>query len=117
MSVAITIDGRVLGRTATKAWVTEAPAARRDPVWDRWQGGGLVWLAVPASGDAGAAAIRAALKPLGGHATLVRAPDAVRAAVDVFQPLAEPLMRVTAGIKKSFDPAGIFEPGRIYAGI
>ncbi len=80
-------------------------------------GGGLVWLAVPAYGDAGAAAIRAALKPLGGHATLVRASDAIRAAVDVFQPLAEPLMRVTAGIKKSFDPAGIFEPGRIYAGI
>ena len=80
-------------------------------------GGGLVWLAVPAYGVARAAAIRAALKPLGGHATLVRASDAIRAAVDVFQPLAEPLMRVTAGIKKSFDPAGIFEPGRIYAGI
>jgi glycolate oxidase FAD binding subunit len=89
------------------------PAARCFYDW----GGGLVWLAVPAYGDAGAAAIRAALKPLGGHATLVRASDAIRAAVDVFQPLAEPLMRVTAGIKKSFDPAGIFEPGRIYAGI
>ncbi|CAH1653646.1 Glycolate dehydrogenase, FAD-binding subunit GlcE [Hyphomicrobiales bacterium] len=89
------------------------PGAR----WFYDWGGGLVWLAVPAEGDAGAAAVRAALKPLGGHATLVRAPDAVRAAVDVFQPLAEPLMRVTAGIKASFDPAGIFEPGRMYAGI
>ena len=89
------------------------PGAR----WFYDWGGGLVWLAAPADGDAGAAAIRVALKPLGGHATLVRAPDAVRAATDVFQPLAEPLMRVTAGIKKSFDPAGIFEPGRMYAGI
>lgn len=89
------------------------PGAR----WFYDWGGGLVWLAVPAGGDAGAIAIRAALKPLGGHATLVRAPDAIRAAVDVFQPLSEPLMRVTAGIKKSFDPAGIFEPGRMYAGI
>jgi glycolate oxidase FAD binding subunit len=35
----------------------------------------------------------------------------------VFEPLPEPLMRVTAGIKTSFDPAGIFEPGRMYAGI
>ncbi len=87
------------------------PGAR----WFYDWGGGLVWLAMPVDGDA--AAVRTALKPLGGHATLVRAPDAVRAAVDVFQPLAEPLMRVTAGIKKSFDPDGIFEPGRMYAGI
>ncbi|MGX5732718.1 glycolate oxidase subunit GlcE [Bosea thiooxidans] len=87
------------------------PGAR----WFYDWGGGLVWLAAPVDGDA--AAVRTALKPLGGHATLVRAPDAVRAAVDVFQPLAEPLMRVTAGIKKSFDPDGIFEPGRMYAGI
>lgn len=101
------------GPKATAAITRMIPAARCFYDW----GGGLVWLAVPAYGDAGAAAIRAALKPLGGHATLVRAPDAIRAAVDVFQPLAEPLMRVTAGIKKSFDPAGIFEPGRIYAGI
>lgn len=80
-------------------------------------GGGLVWLAVPAKGDAGAAAIRTALLRTGGHATLVRAPDPLRAAVDVFQPLAAPLMRLTAGIKTSFDPAGVFEPGRMYAGI
>ena len=40
----------------------------------------------PLGGDAGAAAIRSALGA-GGHATLVRAPDAVRAAVPVFQRL------------------------------
>ncbi|MCU4178924.1 glycolate oxidase subunit GlcE [Bosea sp. BH3] len=89
------------------------PGAR----WFYDWGGGLVWLAVPPEDDAGAAAIRGALHRFGGHATLVRAPDAVRAAVDVFQPLAEPLMRVTVGIKKSFDPDGIFEPGRMYAGV
>ena len=62
--------------------------------------------------------IRAAVKAAGsGHATLVRAPETLRAAVPVFEPLPEPLMRVTAGIKTSFDPAGIFEPGRMYAGI
>ncbi|MGO4403055.1 FAD-binding protein [Bosea sp. RAF48] len=101
------------GAKAATAIGRMLPGAR----WFYDWGGGLVWLAAPADGDAGAAAIRTALKPLGGHATLVRAPDAVRAAVDVFQPLAEPLMRVTAGIKKSFDPAGILEPGRMYAGI
>lgn len=101
------------GPKAAAAIARSLPQAR----WFYDWGGGLVWLAVAAEGDAGAAAIRGAIRPLGGHATLVRAPDSIRAAVDVFEPLAEPLMRVTAGIKKSFDPAGIFEPGRIYAGI
>ena len=80
-------------------------------------GGGLVWLACPASGDAGASAIRAAVRATGGHATLVRAPAEVRAAVDVFEPLPEPVMRITAGIKAAFDPAGILNPGRMYAGV
>ncbi|TXN71099.1 glycolate oxidase subunit GlcE, partial [Methylobacterium sp. WL6] len=66
---------------------------------------------------AGAAAIRGALVEHRGHATLIRAPDAVRAAVPVFQPLSEPLMRVTQGIKAAHDPAGIFNPGRMYAGV
>lgn len=101
------------GPKATAAIARAIPQAR----WYYDWGGGLVWLGVPAQDDAGAATIRAAIRPLGGHATLVRAPDAVRASVSVFEPLAEPLMRVSAGIKRSFDPAGIFEPGRMYAGI
>jgi glycolate oxidase FAD binding subunit len=80
-------------------------------------GGGLVWIAVAAAGDAGAPTIRAAVAEAGGHATLVRAPAEVRAAVAVFEPLSEPLMRVTAGIKGSLDPGGIFNPGRMYAGV
>ncbi len=80
-------------------------------------GGGLVWLSVLAAGDAGAATIRAAVGAARGHATLIRAPDAVRAAIDVFQPLAAPLMRVQGGIKTAHDPAGIFSPGRMYAGL
>jgi glycolate oxidase FAD binding subunit len=101
------------GPRATAAIANALPQAR----WFYDWGGGLVWLAVPDADDAGAAAIRAAIKPLGGHATLVRAPDAIRASVPVFEPMPEPLLRVTAGIKTSFDPAGIFEPGRMYAGI
>jgi glycolate oxidase FAD binding subunit len=96
---------------------TAIARALPDARWFYDWGGGLVWLAVPVGQDAGAAAIRAALKPLGGHATLVRAPDAIRAAVPVFEPLAAPLMRVSAGIKASFDPEGLFEPGRLYAGL
>lgn len=76
-------------------------------------GGGLVWLAAPP--DSGAT-IRAALTA-GGHATLVRAPEAVRAVSDVFQPLPEPLMALSRRVKESFDPKGILNPGRMYAGL
>ena len=80
-------------------------------------GGGLVWIAGGDGPDVGAEAIRAAVAAVGGHATLVRAPDDVRNAVDVFQPLPEPLMALTRKLKESFDPAGILNPGRIYAGV
>ncbi|KAA0577490.1 FAD-binding protein [Azospirillum sp. B21] len=76
-------------------------------------GGGLVWLAAPPNSDK---TIRAALSA-GGHATLVRAPEAVRAATDVFQPLPEPLMALSRRVKESFDPKGILNPGRMYAGL
>lgn len=96
--------------------VTAAVAAARPARFFYDWGGGLVWLATPATGDAGAADIRAALGGAG-HATLVRAPDSVRAAVPVFEPLSEPLMRITAGLKAAHDPAGLFNPGQMYAGI
>ena len=97
-----------------------AVAARLGPVALRhgfdW-GGGLIWLATEASGDAGASVIRAAVAEVGGHATLVRAPDAVRAAVDVFEPLAPAVKALTAGITASFDPDRLFNPGRMYRGL
>ncbi|KAA0591753.1 glycolate oxidase FAD binding subunit [Azospirillum lipoferum] len=76
-------------------------------------GGGLVWLTAPP--DSGTA-IRSALSA-GGHATLVRAPEAARVATDVFQPLPEPLMALSRRVKESFDPKGILNPGRMYAGL
>ena len=79
-------------------------------------GGGGVWLATDPT-PADAAALRAALAPTGGHATLARAPDALRAAVDVFQPQPQPLAALTRRVKAAFDPDGVFNPGRMYAGI
>ena len=61
--------------------------------------------------------VRAALAPRGGHATLIRAPDELREAVDVFEPLSQPLTRITRGVKASFDPDGIFNVGRMYSGM
>jgi glycolate oxidase FAD binding subunit len=88
-----------------------------DAQWFYDWGGGLVWISTPVNGDAGAAAIRSATRVFGGHATLVRAPAEIRAQVDVFEPQADPVMALTRGIKASFDPAGILNPGRMYAGL
>ncbi|MDT8342902.1 MAG: glycolate oxidase subunit GlcE [Thermohalobaculum sp.] len=77
--------------------------------------GGLVWLCLPDTGDAGAAAIRAETARLGGHATLVRASAATRAAVEVFEPEPAVLARISAGLRAKFDPEGILNSGRMRA--
>lgn len=85
-----------------------------DGVFYDW-GGGLVWLLLPESGDAGAAMIRARIGELGGHATLIRASAAIRAAVEVFEPEPQALARISAGLRQKFDPHSILNPGRMRA--
>jgi glycolate oxidase FAD binding subunit len=77
--------------------------------------GGLLWLAVEDADDAGAASIRRALSPHGGHATLVRASAELRAVLPVFQPQEPALARLSARVKDSFDPKRILNRGRMYA--
>ena len=78
-------------------------------------GGGLVWLQTSTEGNAGATAIRSALAGTGGHATLIRGPEALRASVDVFEPLTPALQQLSSKIKASFDPERILNPGRMAA--
>jgi glycolate oxidase FAD binding subunit len=47
----------------------------------------------------------------------MRAAEPVRAATEVFDPPPPPLMALTRRLKAAFDPAGILNPGRMYAGI
>jgi glycolate oxidase FAD binding subunit len=79
--------------------------------------GGLIWAAIAPSQDAGEAIVRAAVAACGGHATLVRAPAAVRAQVAVFEPQPAPLAALTARVKQGFDPLGVLNPGRMWAGV
>jgi glycolate oxidase FAD binding subunit len=92
-----------------------AAMAKGDYVLD-W-GGGLVWMAMDAAGDGGAAAIRSAVQAAGGHALLVRAAPGLRAAVAVFEPQAPAVAALAARVKEGFDPARILNPGRMYADI
>ncbi len=79
--------------------------------------GGLIWLALDPSDDAGAALVRRAVAACGGHATLVRAPASLRAAIDVFEPQQAAVAALTRRVKESFDPKGVLNPGRMWAGV
>lgn len=89
------------------------PAAQMFYDW----GGGVVWVAMPFENEADAGSIRRAVAEIGGHATLIRAPASLRASVDVFQPQEPGLAALNRRVKDSFDPKGVFNPGRIWAGV
>ncbi len=77
-----------------------------------WQGG-LVWLRM-ASPEPEAKALRAMIRHFGGgHATLVRASPAARAATEVFEPQAPSQAALSKRLKDEFDPRGILNPGRM----
>lgn len=82
-----------------------------DVIYD-W-GGGLIWAALPPAADAHAALLRQRLKQVGGHATLVRATDQVRNAVDVFHPQDTGVAALGRRVKTSFDPKNILNRGRM----
>ncbi len=97
--------------------VAAIAAHRPAKVFYDWSGG-LVWLQTALKNDAGADAIRAACEPhSGAHATLFRAPPAIKANVPVFNPLEPAHMALTRSIKASLDPQGLFNPGAMYAGV
>jgi glycolate oxidase FAD binding subunit len=94
--------------------VVEAVAAHRpvEAYYD-W-GGGLIWLATGEDRDGGAQAIRAAIAAQGGgHATLLRGSQALRAVVPVFQPQPGPVAALSRRLKDQYDPHGILNPGRL----
>ncbi len=70
-------------------------------------GGAQRWLKT----DADVATIRAAAEKAGGHATLFKGGDK---SVGVFHPLQPTVARIHRNLKNTFDPAGIFNPGRLY---
>ena len=68
-------------------------------------GGGLRWLKSEANP-------RSVVQRAGGHATLFRANDKGAGVFTSLEPVA---MRLHRGLKAAFDPAGILNPGRMYA--
>jgi glycolate oxidase FAD binding subunit len=85
-----------------------------DVIYD-W-GGGLIWAALPPKPDAQAALLRQRVDAIGGHATLLRATDEVRRAVDVFHPQPSGLAALGERVRHSFDPKHILNRGRLVRG-
>ncbi|MBS7805408.1 FAD-binding protein [Rhizobiales bacterium TNE-4] len=101
---------------------TKAPLLLEDlgavpQCWFMDWGGGLLWLATKPQGDAGAKTLRQATQKFKAHATLIRAPQSIRAHVDVFEPPASPVRMLSEGIKDAFDPDRLFNAGRMMAGL
>ncbi len=73
-------------------------------------GGGQRWLfsALPAE------TIRDRAAAAGGHATLFRGGDRREA---IFHPLSQAMLALHQRVKAALDPAGIFNPGRLYEGL
>ena len=90
-------------------------AAQAESFYD-WAGG-LIWAALPPTDDAGVALVRAVVGATGGHATLIRAPAAVRAKLDVFEPQNPALAALTKRVREGFDPRGVLNAGRMWAGM
>ncbi len=100
--------------TDTPLWrLSVPPATPHLDLPGKWLldwGGAQRWL----KSDALAADIRRAAETAGGHATLFRGGDRN---AEVFHPLPPPLAALHRRLKQSFDPAGILNPGRLYAGL
>ena len=77
-------------------------------------GGALRWLRGGADVAEDAERLRAMAKAAGGHATLFRAGRVEGLADGVFTPLEPIVLRLHRNLKQSFDPDGLFNPGRLY---
>jgi glycolate oxidase FAD binding subunit len=139
VSILDAATSRALWRSVRDVKAFAIPAARHRPLWRLsvppasghrlvdlitpaaqmvydWAGG-LVWVGMPYADEPDAATVRSAIFELGGHATLLRAPAAVRAGVAVFEPEEPALAALTRRVKESLDPNGVLNPGRMWAGV
>jgi glycolate oxidase FAD binding subunit len=104
-------DGRPLWRISLPVGGCSSLLAALEPHGARFLvdwAGGLVWMTF----DGAAALVRDAAVAAGGHAMLVRADAVLRADVPALHPQPPALAVLEARVRRSFDPAGVFETGR-----
>ncbi|QGZ60647.1 glycolate oxidase subunit GlcE [Paraburkholderia acidisoli] len=75
-----------------------------------WGGAQRWWIT-----ETDAQTVRISAKQAGGHATIFRTGRDYDRSAGVFTPLPAPLMKIHRGLKAAFDPARIFNRGRLYS--
>jgi len=107
------LAGDVLWRVSAPPSAAASIVAQCQP--DHWVAdwaGGLIWLHYDRA-DAGQAEVVRTSVQAGGQAMLVRAPDDLRNAIPVFQPLPQGLATLNRRVKENYDPNGVLNPGRM----
>jgi len=74
-----------------------------------WGGAQRWWIT-----ETDAQTVRITARQAGGHATMFRTGSDYDRSAGVFTPLPAPLMKIHRGLKAAFDPAHIFNRGRLY---
>jgi glycolate oxidase FAD binding subunit len=100
-------DAAVLWRLSLPASSAAEVVSEGLGPWLMDWGGARLWLACD-----DAQAVRTAAVAAGGHAMLVRAPEALRRTVPMSHPQPAPVAALEARVRRAFDPAGVFETGR-----
>lgn len=78
--------------------------------WAMDWGGGRVWVALSDQGDG----VRAVAALLGGEATLIHAPEAMRARLPAMPPRAPAVLALEQRVRRAFDPTNVFASGRFH---
>jgi len=79
-------------------------------------GGNLIWLQIDKLNLNSLKEIRSLVKNLGGYLTTIKVDESLKASIDIFT-IDEVKYKISAKIKKSFDPKRILNPGKMYTGI
>ena len=107
---------RISVRPSRAPQIAESLERSFGAAWFLDWGGGLIWIAGPATTETHTTVAQAA-NAAGGTHTLFRAPETLRAAVNVVPPEPPALARITRDVKAAFDPKFILNPGRIHPGL
>jgi glycolate oxidase FAD binding subunit len=113
-------NGDLFVNSSETVWRLSIPPAQAaavvewigSPSWVGDCAGGILWLTTREH-----QLVRDVVKEIGGYATLMKADEATRARIGVFEEETPARSQLTRSVKAAFDPLGLFNPGRMWDGV